>query len=127
VDVEGAARLPGGGGQLGAREARQQVGERDASLEPRQRRPEAEVEAVAEGDVGVGIARDVEALGVGELPGVAYQLWHRLLRGLGAFARMTASEAAHASGFADLAHFSRTCRWMLGGSPTAIRDRLLPA
>jgi AraC-like DNA-binding protein len=61
------------------------------------------------------------------LPARRYQLWHRLLRGLAELSRSGASVAAHAAGFADLAHFSRTCRRMLGESPTAIRDRLLPA
>jgi AraC-like DNA-binding protein len=56
----------------------------------------------------------------------AYQLWHRLLAALAVFARADATEAAHAAGFADLAHFSRTCRRMLGASPTAMRAALLP-
>ena len=38
----------------------------DLRLEPRQRGAEAEMDAVAEGEMRVGIAADVEALGVGE-------------------------------------------------------------
>jgi len=53
-----------------------------------------------------------------------YRLWRRLWRALLAFARTDATAAAHASGFADLAHFSRTCRRMLGYSPTTLRDGL---
>jgi AraC-like DNA-binding protein len=52
----------------------------------------------------------------------SYRLWHRLLRALHAFARGDATTAAHAAGFADLAHFSRTCRRMLGYTPTGLRD-----
>lgn len=51
-----------------------------------------------------------------------YRLWHRLLRALRAFSTSDATSAAHAAGFADLAHFSRTCRRMLGYSPTSLRD-----
>jgi len=35
------------------------------------------------------------------------------------------ARAAHAAGFADLAHFSRTCRRLLGASPTGLRQHLL--
>lgn len=59
------------------------------------------------------------------LPMRTFQLWRRLLVALGAFARLDATSAAHAAGFADLAHFSRTCRRMLGHSPTALRSGLL--
>jgi AraC-like DNA-binding protein len=51
-----------------------------------------------------------------------YRLWHRLLCALRAFSTSDATSAAHAAGFADLAHFSRTCRRMLGYSPTGLRD-----
>jgi AraC-like DNA-binding protein len=51
-----------------------------------------------------------------------YRLWHRLLCALRTFSTGDATSAAHAAGFADLAHFSRTCRRMLGYSPTALRD-----
>jgi AraC-like DNA-binding protein len=51
-----------------------------------------------------------------------YRLWHRLLRALRAFSTSDATSAAYAAGFADLAHFSRTCRRLLGYSPTSLRD-----
>lgn len=51
-----------------------------------------------------------------------YRLWRRLLRALVAFTHSDATGAAHAAGFADLAHFSRTCRRMLGYTPTVLRD-----
>jgi AraC-like DNA-binding protein len=51
-----------------------------------------------------------------------YRLWRRLMRALLAFAHSDATTAAHAAGFADLAHFSRTCRRMLGYTPTVLRD-----
>jgi AraC-like DNA-binding protein len=51
-----------------------------------------------------------------------FGLWRRLLAAVEALARMDATRAAHAAGFADLAHFSRTCRRMLGYSPTELRD-----
>ncbi|EPX64167.1 Transcriptional regulator, AraC family [Cystobacter fuscus DSM 2262] len=59
------------------------------------------------------------------MPMRTYQLWRRLLVALGAFARLDATSAAHFAGFADLAHFSRTCRRMLGYSPTTLRGQLL--
>jgi AraC-like DNA-binding protein len=59
------------------------------------------------------------------LPMRTFQLWRRLLVGLVAFSRLDATNAAHAAGFADLAHFSRTCRRMLGYSPTTLRSGLL--
>ncbi|WP_437967890.1 helix-turn-helix domain-containing protein [Sorangium sp. So ce260] len=62
------------------------------------------------------------------LPIRTFRLWRRLLTALSALsalARVDATSAAHAAGFADLAHFSRTCRRMLGYSPTDLRSRLL--
>jgi AraC-like DNA-binding protein len=50
-----------------------------------------------------------------------YARWRRLLDALAAFTTTDATAAAHAAGFADLAHFSRTCRKMLGYSPTKLR------
>jgi AraC-like DNA-binding protein len=52
----------------------------------------------------------------------SYRLWRRLWRAILAFAHTDATTAAHRAGFADLAHFSRTCRRMLGYTPTALRD-----
>lgn len=59
------------------------------------------------------------------LPIRTYQLWRRLLVGVAAFSRIDATSAAHFAGFADLAHFSRTCRRMLGGSPTELGRAIL--
>ncbi|MEJ7600047.1 MAG: helix-turn-helix domain-containing protein [Kofleriaceae bacterium] len=50
-----------------------------------------------------------------------YARWRRLLDALAAFTGTNATAAAHAAGFADLPHFSRTCRQMLGYSPTTLR------
>ncbi|MDY7225655.1 AraC family transcriptional regulator [Hyalangium rubrum] len=61
------------------------------------------------------------------LPIRTFLLWRRLLVALAAFSRLDATSAAHLAGFADLAHFSRTCRRMLGYSPTTLRGKLLPA
>jgi AraC-like DNA-binding protein len=58
------------------------------------------------------------------LPMRAFRLWRRLLRGLVAFSTQDATTAAHAVGFADLAHFSRSCRRLLGYTPTALRRGL---
>jgi AraC-like DNA-binding protein len=71
----------------------------------------AHLQALFVRDVGISIRR--------------YRLWLRLLRALLAFATRDATAAAHAAGFADLAHFSRTCRRLLGYAPTALRDGLL--
>ncbi|MFY0564636.1 helix-turn-helix domain-containing protein [Archangium lansingense] len=60
------------------------------------------------------------------LPIRTFQLWRRLLVAVAASARLDATHAAHFAGFADLAHFSRTCRRMLGYSPTALNSGLLP-
>lgn len=55
------------------------------------------------------------------LPFRAYVLWLRLQHALQAGLRGTSwTEAAHASGFADSAHLSRTFRKMLGIAPTAL-------
>jgi AraC-like DNA-binding protein len=69
---------------------------------------EAHLQALFVRDVGVPIR--------------SYLLWRRLLAAVAAFDGADATRAAHAAGFADLAHFSRTCRRMLGYSPTALRD-----
>ena len=59
------------------------------------------------------------------MPMRTYRLWRRLLVALTTFARSDATFAAHAAGFADLAHFSRTCRRMLGNSPRELGRSLL--
>lgn len=56
------------------------------------------------------------------LPIRRYCLWLRLGDGLRELARgVSATEAAHAAGFADSAHFTRTCRRMLGITPSLLR------
>jgi AraC-like DNA-binding protein len=63
--------------------------------------------------------RDLFRRDVG-VPMRRFALWHRTMRALGAFSRIPATRAAHDAGFADLAHFSRTCRQMLGDSPSGL-------
>src|SRR5688572_11068844 len=72
VHVQRLARLP----RLVARElealhAFEQIRQGDPRLQPREWRPKAEVDPVPKCDMRVGIARDVEASGVAEVPGVA--------------------------------------------------------
>lgn len=53
------------------------------------------------------------------LPFRRYVLWRRLMRAiLSVGAGSTLSAAAHASGFADAAHFTRACSQMLGQPPS---------
>jgi AraC-like DNA-binding protein len=59
------------------------------------------------------------------LPMRSYALWRKLLAAVVQLAPGDATAAAHGAGFADLAHFSRTCRRMLGYTPTALRDGIL--
>ena len=53
-----------------------------------------------------------------------YVLWRRLLHALARIGPVDLTTAAHAAGFADLAHFSRMCRRMLGYAPTALWSRV---
>jgi AraC-like DNA-binding protein len=49
----------------------------------------------------------------------AWRKWHRLCAGLvAAFEGQSVTEAAHAAGFADGAHMTRTCREMFGVPPS---------
>lgn len=53
----------------------------------------------------------------------AYVLWARLTRALAmGFGGTSWTEAAHATNFADSAHLTRTCRRMMGITPTSIRQ-----
>lgn len=55
------------------------------------------------------------------LPFRRYLLWRRLTRAMVAVGRgSTLSAAAHASGFADSAHLTRTCYQMLGQPPSVL-------
>jgi AraC-like DNA-binding protein len=59
------------------------------------------------------------------IPMRTYRLWRRLLHTLARVGPLDLTAAAHAGGFADLAHFSRTCRRMLGYAPSALRANLV--
>jgi AraC-like DNA-binding protein len=86
------------------------------------RAPELDRRAAAgEGEVSAAHLRALFVRDVG-VPIRAFRLWRRLLAAVEALARVDATRAAHTAGFADLAHFSRTCRRMLGYSPTELRD-----
>ncbi len=77
---------------------------------------------------GTGLSRaHVAALFVRDV-GVAmrtFLLWRRLLHGLAHVGPLDLTAAAHAAGFADLAHFSRTCRRMLGYAPSVLQASLV--
>lgn len=52
----------------------------------------------------------------------SYQLWARLQRAVDAISKgFPATQAAHAAGFADAAHLTRTFRRMMGIAPTAVK------
>jgi AraC-like DNA-binding protein len=59
------------------------------------------------------------------IPMRTYQLWRRLLHALARVGPLDLTAAAHAAEFADLAHFSRTCRRMLGYAPSVLRANLV--
>lgn len=59
------------------------------------------------------------------MPMRRYSLWRRLLHALARVGPVDLTTAAHAGGFADLAHFSRTCRRMLGYAPSELWARLV--
>jgi AraC-like DNA-binding protein len=88
------------------------------------RHPDGELDAAI---ATVGLSRShLESLFVRDV-GVSirtYRLWRRLIAAVIGYSRRDATAAAHHAGFADLAHFSRTCRRMLGYSPTALRGSL---
>lgn len=77
---------------------------------------------VAAASVGLSESRLVHLFSheVG-VPWRAFLLWTKLRRAIEAVATgSTLTAAAHAGGFADSAHFSRTCRVMFGISPHAM-------
>jgi AraC-like DNA-binding protein len=62
-----------------------------------------------------------ESVGVALRP---YVLWLRLQRAIGELMRgANATQAAHAAGFSDAAHLSRTVRRMLGSTPSELARR----
>jgi hypothetical protein len=108
-----------------AREAADAIGGSPVRLDARVARV---VEALREPSAGVprmpisdAHLQELFARDVG-VPMRSFRLWHRLLRALALFMQTDATTAAHAAGFSDLAHFSRTCRRLLGYSPTTLRD-----
>jgi AraC family transcriptional regulator len=83
--------------------------------------PVSLADAAGVGDLSVSRLRHLFVEQTG-LPFKTYLLWLRLTRALEAFAGGTSlTEAAHASGFADSAHLSRTFRRMFGVAPSALR------
>ena len=68
--------------------------------------------------------RELFARDIG-MPMRRYALWRRLLHALARVGPVDLTTAAHAGGFADLAHFSRTCRRMLGYAPSELWARLV--
>ncbi|HET9958809.1 MAG TPA: AraC family transcriptional regulator [Polyangiaceae bacterium] len=50
-----------------------------------------------------------------------FRLWQRMLSAVIALRRVDCTRAAHDAGFADLAHFSRTCARLLGYPPRTMR------
>src|SRR5687768_16351755 len=71
AEVEGGAVVGGGAREAEVREAAEEGGEGDLALQAREGGAEAEVGAVAEGDVAALGAADDEAVGVRELFRVA--------------------------------------------------------
>jgi len=62
-----------------------------------------------------------ESVGVPVRP---YVLWLRLQRACGLLMRgASITEAAHSAGFSDAAHLARTCRRMLGTTPSELVRR----
>jgi AraC-like DNA-binding protein len=74
---------------------------------------EAHLQALFVRDVGVPIR--------------TYRLWQRTVRAVLALRDRDATTAAHDVGFADHAHFTRTCRRMLGVPPSAMQAALRSA
>lgn len=80
--------------------------------------------AVEQAGLSAAHLRALFARDVG-LPMRSFALWRRLLLGVGACASLDATGAAHYAGFADLAHFTRTTRRLLGHTPSSLRLGLL--
>jgi AraC-like DNA-binding protein len=121
------ATLAGIGGEIADRLAGSapRRDRRIARLLDELRDPDADrAQAVARAGVSPG---HVAALFVRDV-GVAmrtFLLWRRLLHGLARVGPLDLTASAHAAGFADLAHFSRTCRRMLGVAPSQLQASLV--
>jgi AraC family transcriptional regulator len=107
-------------------------GERDERPEARVRKmsawaaarldkPLSLVDAAAHVGLSSGRARHLFVESTG-LPFRTYLLWLRLTKALELFsAGASLTEAAHAAGFSDSSHLSRTCRRMFGIPPDSLR------
>ncbi len=81
-------------------------------------------EPTARSELSAAHLRTLFARDIG-MPMRRYVLWRRLLHALARVGPVDLTTAAHAGGFADLAHFSRTCRRMLGYAPSELWSRLV--
>lgn len=117
--------LAGESAALLARVAAPRQDRRVARVVEALRDPEADRRLVVEG-IGLSDAH-LQSLFVRDVgvPIRTFRLWRRLLVAVVSCLRLDSTSAAHAAGFADLAHFSRTCRKMLGSSPTELRNNFL--
>lgn len=109
------------------------AGEADADMpDPRVQKMMAFVAARLDGPVALSAAARAAGLSPGRarhlfveqigLPFRTYVLWQRITKGVGLYAGgASLTEAAHESGFADSAHFSRTFRRMFGLPAAALR------
>jgi AraC-like DNA-binding protein len=80
------------------------------------RRELIEQSGISEAHLAALFVRDVG------LPIRSFRLWQRLLAAVISLRELDATQAGHRALFADLAHFSRTCRRMLGHTPSAMRE-----
>ena len=101
------------------------IDRRIARLAETLRDPDADrVAAIAATRLSPAHVQDLFVRDIGS-PIRTYSLWRRLLHALAHVGPLDLTAAAHAAGFADLAHFSRTCRRMLGTSPSELRANLV--
>jgi AraC-like DNA-binding protein len=95
-----------------------------ASMPPRSAVPVEELARTVRLSPGRLMHAFEESVGIPLRP---YLLWLKLQRaGAAIVAGAPLSAAAHAAGFADSAHMTRTFRRMLGGTPTAIGGSVQP-
>jgi AraC-like DNA-binding protein len=130
AELANPAVLAGIGGELERRLATGTPARGDrriAQLVETLRDPEADaVAAIARPRLSPAHLQALFARDIG-IPMRTYRLWRRLLHALARVGPLDLTGAAHAAGFADLAHFSRTCRRMLGYAPSELRARLAEA
>lgn len=100
------------------------IDRRVARIADELREPDADRgELAARSELSAAHLRALFARDIG-MPMRRYVLWRRLLHALARVGPVDLTTAAHAGGFADLAHFSRTCRRMLGYAPSELWSRL---